>query len=379
MTATQTAAAVAAAGQGTDQSPRAWRLAGSRLRSPVFWQVQALVGAITAVHYVMEGATSEPLFDHVHHVLPALYVYPIIYASLRSGREGGLLTGLLCTLLTLPNIVLWHQSSGEWLVELVQIGSSVIVGLVLSVRVEHEAAERRRAEDMTAQVVLVNRKITRAQEDERLRIARELHDDTVQSLVLLCHRLDGLAATPGMSGQAQTSIGSLRALAEETLVGARHLGRDLRPSILDDLGLVAAVEWLTDEFGERTGIQSRLSVDGPAGRLPPETELALFRIVQEALRNVEKHADASEVTVTIAFEHQRLRLSVRDNGTGLGSSPSSGELVASGRLGITGMQERAELIGANLNLSSEPGQGTLVTATLDETELLTQAMPVSGS
>lgn len=352
-----------------DRQAGLWPRVRLRLRSRIFWQVQAMVGFVTASHYVMEGATSAATFDHVHHMVPALYVFPIIYASLRSGREGGLWTGLWCSLLTFPNVALWHQASYEWLVEFVQIGSSVIVGLVLSARVEQEAAARRRAEEMADRMVLVNRRITRAQEDERLRIARELHDDTVQSLVLLCHRLDALAETAGMPRAAQEPIRDLRAVAEDTLVGVRQFSRDLRPSILDDLGLVAAVEWLTEEFSDRSGVTAALTVSGAPRRFQSEAELALFRITQEALRNIEKHAGASDVSVAIVFDAAGLRLSVGDDGVGLPGSQSIGDLVASGKLGITGMLERARLAGATLELDSQPGHGTAVTVTLDAAEL----------
>ncbi len=121
----------------------------------------------------------------------------------------------------------------------------------------------------------------------------------------------------------------------------------------------------TQDFTERCGTQARLEVSGTARRFPQDTKLALFRIVQEALRNVAKHAQPSEVTVDVTFEEDILRVSVQDNCKGLGSSPSMGDLVASGKLGPTGIYERAQLVGARLDLRSQPGEGTVVTATPD--------------
>ncbi len=338
----------------------------NRLRNRAFWQVQAMVGAITAVHYLMEVPTlGRPPFDHLHHVPPILYAFPIIYASLRFGREGGVLTGLWCTLVTLPNVLFWHHESMEWLVELAQIATAVTVGVVFSMLVEHEATARRRAEEMADRVALMNRQTIRAQENERLRISRELHDDTVQNLAYLSNELDRLNRSDHLAPHVHDGLSEMRAIAESTLSGVRQFSRDLRPSILDDFGLTAAVEWLTEDFTERCGMVVRLEVSGTPRRLSSETELTLFRIVQEALRNVEKHAEASEVTVGVVFEPQSLRLSVKDNGKGLGQPPSMGDLVASGKLGLTGMYERAQLVGASLTLSSPPGEGTLVTATLD--------------
>jgi signal transduction histidine kinase len=336
-----------------------------RLRTRTFWLVQAAVGAITVLHYLMEIAAGEAAFEHLHHLPPILYAFPIIYGSLRFGREGGMLTGLWCTVLTVPNIVIWHHASWEWLVELTQIATAVSVGAVFSMLVEHEAAARRRAEEMADRVALMNRQTIRAQENERLRISRELHDDTVQSLAYLSNELDRLNRSDHLAQHVHDGLSEMRAIAESTLSGVRQFSRDLRPSILDDFGLVAAVEWLTEDFTERCGTVARLEVSGTPRRLPSETELTLFRIVQEALRNGEKHAEASEVTVGVVFEQDSLRLSVKDDGKGIDQSPSMGDLVASGKLGITGMYERAQLVGAKFDLRSQSDQGTVVTATLD--------------
>ncbi len=135
--------------------------------------------------------------------------------------------------------------------------------------------------------------------------------------------------------------------------------------MLDDLGLVAAVEWLAADLMERRGVKARVEVTGSQRRLPPEVELALFRIVQEALRNVEKYSEASQVAVGMAFEDSRLRVSVRDNGKGFEPPSSMNDLVASGKLGLVGMQERAQLLGGVLELQTEAGKGTSVTVTLN--------------
>jgi two-component system, NarL family, sensor histidine kinase DegS len=340
------------------------RLFPRRLRSRTFWLVQVAVGAITAVHYLTEAIADETTLSHLHHIPPILYAFPIIYASLRFGREGGVLTGIWCMVVTAPNIVLWHRSSWEWLVELTQVVTAVSVGMVFSLLVIHEAAARRRAEEMARRVTLMNRQIVRAQEAERLRMSRELHDDTVQSLAYLSNQLDRLNRSAALPPPLQDGLGEMRSVAESTLSGVRQFSRDLRPSILDDFGLAATLEWLTEDFTQRLGTRARLTITGEPRRLPLETELALFRIVQEALRNVEKHADASEVTINVTFEEERVRLSVQDNGKGLDESPSMGDLVASGKLGVTGMYERAQLVGATFDLSSRPGEGTVVTTTL---------------
>jgi len=356
----------AAAGEQA-RLPKSARLFGKarrRVHDRGFWNVQLMVLAVTVVHYAMELPPISDSIDHLHHLPPVLYVFPIIYASVRFGREGGILTGLLCTLVTLPNIVLWHRYHLEWLVELAQLGTAVVVGLVLSGRVEHEATERRRAEQLAERLKMVNQQITRAQESERMRIARELHDETAQALVLLGHQLDAVASTAGLPAAARRAVHDLRALTDVTLAGVRQFSRDLRPSVLDHLGLVAALDWLTSDVAERAGLAARLEVSGAPRRLPEETELALFRIAQEAMRNVEKHAGASQVAITLAFSDGGLELTVTDDGHGFDLSGSPDHFIRAGRLGIAGMHERAQLVGGRFTIEAAPGRGTCVTVAM---------------
>ena len=126
-----------------------------------------MVAAITAIHYALELPGEQRAFLHLHHLLPALYVFPIIYASLKFQREGGLRTGLLCIALVVPNVLLWHQAELEWLVGVGQIGAAMAVRIVLSNSVAHEAWHRKRAEEMATAVAHVNRRATRIQESER--------------------------------------------------------------------------------------------------------------------------------------------------------------------------------------------------------------------
>ena len=354
------------AGPGTDLG-RVQDVVWARLRDPRFWRIQILVATITAVHYTMEATLLDRgPFDHFHHVMPAFYIIPIIYASLVFRREGGLLTGLWVGMISVPNMFIWHLAAMEWLVEVVQIGIGVIVGFVLSQRVEYEASERRRAQQMASRLALVIRQITRAQEDERGRIARELHDDSVQRLLLIGRRLDTVLDTGAVPAGLRPSMQAIQGDVAETAAGLRRFSRDLRPSILDDLGLAAALGWLAKETDAQTGVSTQAHVAGPERRLTAEVELALFRIAQEALRNVEKHAQATQATIALTFSPQGVRLVVRDDGVGIPPAPSQHDLVAAGRLGLAGMHERAELIGGHLTVDSVPGGGTTVSVVVTD-------------
>lgn len=202
--------------------------------------------------------------------------------------------------------------------------------------------------------------ITRAIEEERKRVARELHDDTAQALVALARSLDTLMIDVEDQPRARQRVEETRTLAESILSNVRRFSRDLRPSLLDDLGLVPALEWLTDDLSERTGVHAQLDVVGMPRRLEPEVELSLFRIAQEGLSNVRRHSNASQVVVRLSFADKRVRLMVRDNGAGFIPNERPADLSSARGLGLRGMRERAELIGGTLAVSSTPGKGTTV-------------------
>ncbi len=204
--------------------------------------------------------------------------------------------------------------------------------------------------------------VIRAQEEERQRIARELHDETIQSLVLLCRRLDSVQdSSDSLPSSQLDKLQEARKIAEEVVKGLRDFTKALRPPILDDLGVVTSVRRLLADFTERTRIKGQLKVVGETRRLPADTELGMFRIAQEALRNIERHAGATRVAVTVTFAKHEARLDVVDNGAGFSMASSSGDFTASGKLGLLSMQERAELLGGNLKIQSRPGNGTRVT------------------
>jgi signal transduction histidine kinase len=204
------------------------------------------------------------------------------------------------------------------------------------------------------------RQVTDAQEDERRRIARELHDETAQGLIGVARRLDDLATSdPGVPELAVERLEQLYQQIEDLLQGVRRFSRDLRPSVLDDLGLLPAVEGLMIGL-EESGIECELDISGEQRRLSPDAELALFRIVQEALNNIKRHANATEVVAAVEFDQAKLIVAVCDNGDGFEMPARVGDLALLGRFGFVGMHERAQLLRGTLIVQAEPGRGTTV-------------------
>jgi signal transduction histidine kinase len=212
-------------------------------------------------------------------------------------------------------------------------------------------------------------RITTAQESERKRIARELHDGTGQALTGLALGLRGIMnllrnESADCGPLPVPELAELEVMATNSLGELRHLINDLRPPQLDDMGLVAALRWQVDRFSKRGDIQTTLDVIGKSYALPSEVETMLFRMVQEGLTNIAKHAHAGQARVTVDFQNG-LELTVWDDGIGFDPAVIFQTNQPRMAWGLLGMQERASLIGATLTFDSAPNQGTTLTARLN--------------
>lgn len=201
--------------------------------------------------------------------------------------------------------------------------------------------------------------VLRGQEDERSRLAHELHDETVQALIALDQRLQLIERTAKRDPQAALiKLGELRSLTAATIDDVRRVIRDLRPIYLEDLGLMPALEMLIQSLRQPDRPVLALAVDGESRRLSPERELALYRIVQEALNNVIKHARAQHADVKLIFDAE-LRVTISDDGVGFTVPDRVDALTELGHFGLIGLRERAELIGAQLTITSSPRATTV--------------------
>lgn len=202
--------------------------------------------------------------------------------------------------------------------------------------------------------------IAAGQEEERRRLARELHDDTIQTLIALNQRTQ-LAQRALVGQPAHEKLAELETMVAQAIADARRFARALRPIYLEDLGLAPALEVLVKDTAVNSGANIAWQLAGEPRRLSPETELTLYRMAQEALNNALRHAEAGRITVQLRFEPERVVLAVADDGRGFILPHSPGEMVPLGHFGLLGLRERAQLIGADLRLTSTPGQGTTVT------------------
>jgi signal transduction histidine kinase len=219
------------------------------------------------------------------------------------------------------------------------------------------AEARRERERLRAEMV---EKVISAQEDERRRIARDLHDQTSQALVSLIVQLKLVESARNKASRLQ-AITDLREQLRATLNDVRRMAYDLRPGVLDDLGLTQAIQWFADQCRKNNGVEIKTRIDAACDSLPPHAATAVYRVAQEALSNVVKHSRATQAWITLRNTSETYCLEIRDNGAGF--RVDSGSAHTEG-LGLFGMRERIQLLGGTFELETELGQGTIVRAIL---------------
>jgi signal transduction histidine kinase len=203
--------------------------------------------------------------------------------------------------------------------------------------------------------------ITRAQEDERRRLARDLHDHMVQALIALDHREQMLKKYLNDDPAGAELLAELREMTAEAIDDLRRIIRAMRPIYLEDLGLMPALEALARDVSASGDADVHFEKLGTPRRLPPEQEITLYRVAQEALNNARRHSQATNIWLAARFDPDSVAVSVRDNGRGFRAPRRMTDLPRNGHFGLIGMFERAELAGADLKIDSAPGKGTTIT------------------
>jgi two-component system sensor histidine kinase DegS len=356
------------------------------VRRPGFWFTLLLLAFITILHYseVLEYPSFlPPLMSNLgldrHAFERMLYLAPIIWSGFLFGWRGAFITSLVALAGMLPRAIFISKYLTDALLETSVV---FVIGNVLAIsfaslrkereyRIQLEVAQReqqRAAEELSKMQQNLRyylKQATKAQEEERKRISHELHDDTIQALVVLSRQLDALASNKKeLSEETRLQLEDLWQQTDSILKGLRRLSQDLRPAALDRLGLLPALEWLASNVTEHSGVTTEVNVVGKERRLPEEVAIALFRITQEALRNVWRHSGATSASILVEFEDSNTRITIKDNGRGFRLPENIAEMAKDGKLGLAGMQERAQLVGGTLKVRSQPNRGTVVTVEL---------------
>jgi len=222
-----------------------------------------------------------------------------------------------------------------------------------------DITEQKRAEEAVRQV---SKRILEAQENERRRVSRELHDSVSQILASVKFRMESFEERiPARLKLVRAGVKQTRRLVDRVMLEVRRISRNLRPSELDDLGLSPAVRSLVDEFGERTGVTVDLDFPELSQKLAPEVELALYRIIQEGLTNVERHSQATRVALKVSEDGSTIIATIRDNGKGFAKRRSGKGRAKNGGIGLVDIKERVSFLDGDLQVSSTPRGGTSIT------------------
>ncbi len=202
--------------------------------------------------------------------------------------------------------------------------------------------------------------LTKAQEEERKRIARELHDDTLQALFGLRQDIDKIVRSKGrlLNGEESDQLCDVQNRIQSIMYDVRHFSHELRPDMLDTFGLIPALEMLVGEYDQKGEASCCLQISGAEKRLTPEAELALFRITQEALHNARKHSGATGIMVRVTFDSERVILKIIDDGIGFAVPPKLSDFTHMGKLGLVGMSERARSLNGKFSINSEVNKST---------------------
>jgi two-component system sensor histidine kinase DegS len=300
-------------------------------------------------------------FELKYDLFGTLFLVPIIYGSLTLSWPGGLLAWGLSLIWVVPTTLAWPSS--EQAFNLVMLLLPVlVVALVQGERRWRESQRRHYAEREQARQAYIAR-LVEAQEAERRRIAQELHDETLQDLMVIANKCDALA----LSGTDESQVDAHKWMKQQvlqTMANLRRLSMNLRPSILDNFGLVSGVQWLVNSSNSQDACHLQVSIEGTEQDMSSLSEVTVFRVVQEAINNIQRHSRARTGTVKLKFEEDCLSLEIRDDGVGFQPPDKPLAYVGESKLGIIGMEQRILSIGGEFRVDSHPGRGTKVQASI---------------
>jgi len=341
-----------------------------------FWIIIAIIAAISFIYYnywlnELHGwFWGYSLLELRYDTIGSLYLIPIFYATFVFWWRGAVIAWTLSFISILPHVMYYSFST----VSLVSNISYALVPLAIVIAINAELRWREGERQLLAQREeerqLYIQEVLKAQENERKRIACELHDDSIQELLAIANKAEGLLVRNPRTKDDIELVRGTKGIEDRILNvshNLRSLSLELRPDILDTMGLLPALSWLASRLKQEHRINASVIIEGVQREIRPQTEVMVFRIVQEALNNVRWHADASKVIVTVSFTPNLLKINIKDNGKGfLLSATTETKWIKEGHFGILGIQQRTKLLNGTLDINSQPGRGTSVSIELPD-------------
>lgn len=299
-------------------------------------------------------------FEYKNGILGALLLLPALYAFIMLNRQFAFLFLVVIIVTLLPYIITLAYKPEMVLKSLSLIAIPPVLLLSIEMKLVADSREKTAREESEKQRMEIVRQRLRAQEEERRRISQELHDSVAQSLLAIAATACDLAENDALDASARAGLDAVHRNSLEAVDEIRMICQALRPSLLDTFGLVPAIRGLVSKIREETDLRVQLTVYGQVYELPPEESLAVFRVVQESLSNVTRHADAQLLLVAFKFYETQLTIEITDDGKGFDTGSNVSAFALRGKLGLLGMCERARAIGGEIHVESRIGVGTTV-------------------
>jgi two-component system, NarL family, sensor histidine kinase DegS len=345
-------------------------------QNPHFWAIALIVSFLLIFYYqsyifgyrVFSYFWYLELYEFNYNIIGSLFFIPLIYTAVVFRWRGAVIMWLISMVIILPQILTFRTDLASHITNifflLIPLIIVVFISLELSWRDRERKALSAREFERESERQNYLSQIFKAQEDERKRISQEIHDDPIQklagvaSLAQMLARDKSLENSPALKERSESIRDTIISISHDL----RRLSVDLRPTVLDDLGLIPALYWLVDRFKQESGIAAQMEIIGESRELTKKITVLIFRIVQEALNNARKHSQAKNVRVTLQFRDKTIKAVVQDDGKGFSVQDvfKHYELLDRGKLGLIGMHQRTQVLNGTFAIKSEPGKGTLI-------------------
>lgn len=285
-------------------------------------------------------------------VICILFLIPILYATITFRLIGAFIFSILSVVSLFTVVGKFRINTNSLIMNIIYLLVPVTIILIIQIELE---LRRKDKESFVRERQIYTSKALEVQEKERQRIAQELHDETIQTLVAISKRAESI-----LSSRNVEDVSWIRSTTLRTIDNLRRITLDLRPAILDDMGLISALRWLADRANSECNTYIQILVNGLERKLPIQTEIIIFRLVQEAINNIILHSKAKEAAITLEFGIESLNIRIQDDGQGFSVPTRLSSFASQGKLGLIGMQERIEALGGKYKIHSQPGSGTVL-------------------
>jgi two-component system, NarL family, sensor histidine kinase DegS len=351
------------------------RIFGGILKNPHFYICLAIIALLGCVYHHWPWAdwrnasglgyfryffSKLAVIEFNYRIVGSFFLIPAFYAILVFKWRGVVLAWLVVLgwVIIFATLGVWNGHITYLLNIVTNLLLPILVVTVALLAIHWNLREKRIARSREEDGQKYISKILEAQESERQRIARELHDDTIQTLLVI------LSCAERLQTVEDAEVKESSKTIKDNTIGAvdnlRRICRDLRPSILDNMGLIPALKWLAGRINGEGNLHILILVNGIERKLPSPAENAIFRITQEALNNIRRHSKASNAVVTLEFTEASLKLTIQDDGQGFSIPGKLGTLYDEGKLGLFGMQQRIDALGGTFQINSSPDEGTVL-------------------